>query len=78
MRTCAAGEPFEKCVYHKLKQLYPNNIYKQFEYLNDIYLKHPKHISLEQRYALMNSPTALFLLSPPLKSRPARITIGKN
>ena len=29
----AAGEPFEKCVYHKLKQLYPNNIYKQFEYL---------------------------------------------
>lgn len=59
----AAGEPFEKCVYHKLKQLYPNNIYKQFEYLNDIYLKHPKHISLEQRYALMNSPTALFLLS---------------
>lgn len=22
----AAGEPFEKCVYHKLKQLYPNNI----------------------------------------------------
>lgn len=59
----AAGEPFEKCVYHKLKDMYPNRIFKQYEYLNDIYLKHPKHITVEQRYALLNSPTALFLLS---------------
>lgn len=59
----AAGEPFEKCVYHLLKDKYPNNIFKQYEYLNDMFLKHPKYITIEQRYALFNSPTALFLLS---------------
>ena len=59
----AAGEPFEKCVYHNLKAKYPTKIFKQFEYLNDVYLRHPKHITVEQRYALFNSPTALFLIS---------------
>lgn len=59
----AAGEPFEKCVYHELKAMYPNRIFKQYEYLNDIYLKNPKHISVEQRRALFDSPTVLFLLS---------------
>lgn len=59
----AAGEPFEKKVYHKLKELYPNSIFKQYEYLNDIYLKNPKNITVEQRHALFDSPTALFLLS---------------
>lgn len=59
----AAGEPFEKCVYRKLKAMYPGRIYKQYEFLNDIYLRNPKHISVEQRHALLNSPTALFLLS---------------
>lgn len=59
----AAGEPFEKCVYHKLKDTFPQYIFKQYEFLNDIYLRHPRHISLEQRYALLDSPTALFLLS---------------
>lgn len=59
----AAGEPFEKCVYQKLKAVYPKSIFKQYEYLNDIYLRNPKHITVEQRYALLDSPTALFLLS---------------
>lgn len=59
----AAGEPFEKCVYNILKAKYPNNIYKQYEFLNDIYLKNPQTISIEDRYALLDSPTALFLLS---------------
>lgn len=59
----AAGEPFEKCVYHILKEKYKNKIYKQHEYLNDIFLKNPKHITVEQRNSLFNSPTALFLLS---------------
>lgn len=27
----AAGEPFEKCVYNQLKEMYPNCIYKQHE-----------------------------------------------
>lgn len=59
----AAGEPFEKCVYQNLKTFYPEKIFKQHEYLNDIYLKNPKHITIKQRYALLDSPTALFLLS---------------
>lgn len=59
----AAGEPFEKSVYQYLKNIYPHNIYKQYEYLNDLYLKHPQKITLEERLALFNSPTILFLLS---------------
>ena len=59
----AAGEPFEKSVYHHLKNKYPQAIYKQYEYLNDLFLKHPRVISVEDRYALLDSPTALFLLS---------------
>ena len=59
----AAGEPFEKKVYLYLKQKYPTSIFKQFEFLNDLYLRHPKVITVEDRYALLNSPTALFLLS---------------
>lgn len=59
----AAGEPFEKSVYRELKNVYPDKIFKQFEYLNDLYLRHPQHITVEQRYELLNSPTVLFLLS---------------
>lgn len=59
----AAGEPFEKAVYQKLKALYPKNIFKQYEYLNDLYLKNPKVLTLEDRNALFTSPTAHFLLS---------------
>ncbi|MDE6633689.1 MAG: HincII family type II restriction endonuclease [Bacteroidaceae bacterium] len=59
----AAGEPFEKSVYAHLKESYPGNIFKQYEYLNDLYSKHPKVISLADRYALLDSPTVLFLLS---------------
>lgn len=59
----AAGEPFEKKVFEHLKQMYPNNIYKQYDYLNDLYLRHPNVISVEDRYALLDSPTVLFLLS---------------
>lgn len=59
----AAGEPFEKCVYNRFKDMYPNRIFKQYEYLNDIYLRNPKYITVEQRYALLDSPTVLFLLS---------------
>ena len=43
----AAGEPFEKLVYNELKKMCPNNIFKQYEYLNDLYRTYPKAISLE-------------------------------
>lgn len=59
----AAGEPFEKSVYQHLKSRWPDFIFKQYEYLNDLYLRHPKVISVEARYALLESPTVLFLLS---------------
>lgn len=59
----AAGEPFEKLVYHHLKELYPRNIFKQFEYLNDLYRNNPQCITVEDRISLFHSPVALFLLS---------------
>lgn len=59
----AAGEPFEKLVYRYLKNIAPEAIFKQYEYLNDLYLRHPQHITLEQKRQLFDSPTALFLLS---------------
>ncbi len=59
----AAGEPFEKAAYRILKSKYPTQVFKQFEFLNDIYLKNPKCISLAQRNALIQSPTVLFLLT---------------
>jgi type II restriction enzyme len=58
----AAGEPFEKCVYGVLREIYPNKIFKQHEFLNDLYLKHPKHLTRQDKYALIDSPTAQFLL----------------
>ncbi|MBQ8968821.1 MAG: HincII family type II restriction endonuclease [Bacteroidaceae bacterium] len=59
----ATGEPFEKSVYHILKQSYPSAIFKQYEFLNDLYTKNPKVISVRDRYALLDSPTVLFLIS---------------
>lgn len=59
----AAGEPFEKSVYKHLKKSHPKSIFKQFEFLNDLFLKNPKVITAKDRYALLDSPTALFLLS---------------
>lgn len=59
----AAGEPFEKLAYGLLKEKLPTKIFKQYEYLNDLYLKNPRQITREDRYALFDSPVALFLLS---------------
>lgn len=59
----AAGEPFEKLVYHLLKGKYPKSIYKQYEFLNDLYMRNPRHITVEDRYSLFESPVALFLLN---------------
>ncbi len=59
----AAGEPFEKVVYSELKKKYPHQIFKQFEYLNDLYTRSPKAITLEDRNSLLNSPTIFYLLT---------------
>ncbi len=59
----AAGEPFDKHVYNYIKNAYPDKTFRQFEYLNDLYRKHPKVIGHEARFALFNSPTVMLLLS---------------
>ena len=60
----AAGEPFEKLVYHELKQEYgADKIFKQYEFLNDLYLKNPAHIKLKQKKNLFDSPVTLYLLT---------------
>ena len=59
----AAGEPFEKLAYRTLKEKYPTEIFKQYEFLNDLYRRNPQNITLDDRKALFNSPVALFLLS---------------
>lgn len=59
----AAGDPFEKLVYKELKERYPNNIFKQYEFLNDLYLRNPEHKTIEDRESLFYSLVVLFLLS---------------
>lgn len=59
----AAGEPFDKHVYSEIKKQYPENTFRQYEYLNDLYSKNPKVIGCKAREKLFNSPTVLFLLS---------------
>lgn len=59
----AAGEPFDEHVYNEIKKQLPKNTFRQYEYLNDLYSKNPKTISLNDRQALFNSPSILFLLS---------------
>jgi type II restriction enzyme len=35
----AVGEPFDKLAYQAVKSMYPNNAYRQFEYLNSLFSK---------------------------------------
>ena len=35
----SAGEPFDKHVYSEIKKQLPNNTFRQYEYLNDLYNK---------------------------------------
>ena len=59
----AAGEPFEKYVLEILKKHRSNGVFKQYEYINDLFLKNPKAISHGERMALFQSPTLMLLLS---------------
>ena len=57
----AAGEPFDKLVYSKLKERYPNNTYRQFEYLNKLYLENLDVTSIKGRHNLIK-PFALAVM----------------
>lgn len=59
----AAGEPFDRHVYDEIKKQFPENTFRQYEYLNDLYSRNANIIGYKARQALVNSPTVLFLLS---------------
>jgi hypothetical protein len=59
----AAGEPFDKHVYAEIKKKFPNNTFKHYEYLNDLYSKNAEIIGVKARQELFDSPSMLFLLS---------------
>lgn len=58
----AAGEPFEKNVFKKIKELYPSNTFKQFEYLNKLFLDNPQCTTYEERLSLFESDLVSFLI----------------
>ena len=58
----AAGEPFEKKVLKKIKDLYPSKTFKQFEYLNKILSENPNCTSYDDRVSLLGSDLVSFLL----------------
>lgn len=58
----SAGEPFDKHVYSEIKKQLPNNTFRQYEYLNDLYSKNAEIIGVEARQALFNSPSVLFFV----------------
>lgn len=58
----AAGEPFEKNVLKKIKEFYPSNTFKQFEYLNKVFLANPQCTTYEERLSLLGSDLISFLI----------------
>ncbi|MBN2826270.1 MAG: HincII family type II restriction endonuclease [Campylobacterales bacterium] len=59
----SAGEPFDKHVYKLIQSIFPQETFRQFEYLNFLYTKHNDKVGFEARQKLFNSPTVMFLLS---------------
>ena len=59
----AAGEPFDKHVYSKIKEKFPNDTFRQYEYLNYLYMQNLDAIGYKAKHTLFNSPTVMFLLS---------------
>ncbi|MHB8192944.1 MAG: HincII family type II restriction endonuclease [Bellilinea sp.] len=64
----AAGEPFDKYVHKYIAEIYPNKTYRQFEYLNQLYLAHPDALSAKQRYKLIPSKPLAYLLNRGIKA----------
>ena len=59
----AAGEPFDKHVYKFVKEKYPKETFRQYEYLNKLYSQNPKALSVEDRQPLLKSKSVAFLLN---------------
>lgn len=63
----AAGEPFDKFVFSEIKKNY-SNTYRQFEFLNDLYLKNLGCQTFEDRQKLISSKSLRFLLNRGVKA----------
>lgn len=59
----AAGEPFDKHVFKFIKEKYPNDTFRQYEYLNKIYLDNPTILSVDDRWSLLQPTSVAFLLN---------------
>lgn len=59
----SAGEPFDKHAYNEIKKIFPQNTFRQYEYLNFLFTKNLDASSSLERAKLFESPTVLFLLS---------------
>ncbi len=59
----AAGEPFDKHVYKFLKEEYPTETYRQYEYLNHLYQTNSTAKTVQERWKLLQSPALAFLLN---------------
>ena len=59
----AAGEPFDKHVLRFVKDKYPNETFRQYEYLNKLYSQNPRIISIEDRWSLLKPVSLAFLLN---------------
>jgi len=59
----AAGEPFDKHVYKFVKVKYPEETFRQYEYLNKLYSQNPKALLVEARWSLLKPNSVAFLLN---------------
>ena len=59
----AAGEPFDKHVYKFVKAKYPEETFRQYEYLNKLYSQNTKALSVEDRWSLLKPNSVAFLLN---------------
>jgi len=59
----AAGEPFDKLVYRIIKDKYPKNTYRQYEYLNMLFISNPTVTDYDGRVALIKPSSLSYLLS---------------
>lgn len=59
----AAGEPFDKHAYSIIKNLHPNITYRNYEYLNKLYLNNLATTSVVGRHNLIKSKTNAYLLN---------------
>lgn len=64
----AAGDPFDKHVFKFIKEKYSSEAFRQYEYLNKLYLDNPNVLSDIHRLSLLKPPAVAFLLNRGLQT----------